>query len=108
MVVSLLGSGCFVGSKKVFKKTRKQVFACCLEQAEAMIVDNTCMQLVSKPHQFDVMVTPNLYGNLVMNVVGTLLPFLSCFCSHAMCLHPLLALSRASANLVMLSHRWQA
>lgn len=29
---------------------------------EEMIVDNTCMQLVSKPHQFDVMVTPNLYG----------------------------------------------
>lgn len=38
--------------------------------AEEMIVDNTCMQLVSKPHQFDVMVTPNLYGNLVMNVVS--------------------------------------
>ena len=27
---------------------------------EEMIVDNTCMQLVSKPEQFDVMVTPNL------------------------------------------------
>jgi isocitrate/isopropylmalate dehydrogenase len=38
--------------------------------AEEMIVDNTCMQLVSKPNQFDVMVTPNLYGNLVMNVVS--------------------------------------
>jgi hypothetical protein len=38
-------------------------------QAEEMIVDNTCMQLVSRPHQFDVMVTPNLYGNLVSNVV---------------------------------------
>ena len=29
-------------------------------QYEEMIVDNTCMQLVSKPEQFDVMVTPNL------------------------------------------------
>jgi hypothetical protein len=38
-------------------------------QAEEMIVDNTCMQLVSRPDQFDVMVTPNLYGNLVSNVV---------------------------------------
>ena len=37
-----------------------------------MIVDNTCMQLVSRPHQFDVMVTPNLYGNLVANVVAGL------------------------------------
>jgi hypothetical protein len=35
-----------------------------------MIVDNTCMQLVSRPHQFDVMVTPNLYGNLVANIVA--------------------------------------
>lgn len=35
-----------------------------------MIVDNTCMQLVSHPEQFDVMVTPNLYGNLVANVVA--------------------------------------
>lgn len=33
-----------------------------------MIVDNTCMQLVSNPWQFDVMVTPNLYGNIVSNV----------------------------------------
>lgn len=41
-------------------------------QFEEMIVDNTCMQLVSKPHQFDVMVTPNLYGNLVSNVVAGL------------------------------------
>ena len=31
----------------------------------SMIVDNTCMQLVSNPHQFDVMVMPNLYGNIV-------------------------------------------
>jgi isocitrate dehydrogenase (NAD+) len=35
---------------------------------ETMIVDNTCMQLVSHPEQFDVMVMPNLYGNIVVNV----------------------------------------
>ncbi|XP_076062726.1 isocitrate dehydrogenase [NAD] subunit gamma, mitochondrial-like isoform X2 [Oratosquilla oratoria] len=34
-----------------------------------MIVDNTCMQLVAKPQQFDVMVMPNLYGTVVSNVV---------------------------------------
>ncbi|XP_069186841.1 isocitrate dehydrogenase [NAD] subunit gamma, mitochondrial isoform X3 [Procambarus clarkii] len=34
-----------------------------------MIVDNTCMQLVARPQQFDVMVMPNLYGNVVSNVV---------------------------------------
>lgn len=35
---------------------------------EAMIIDNCCMQLVSKPQQFDVMVLPNLYGNIVANL----------------------------------------
>ena len=39
---------------------------------ESMIVDNTCMQLVSKPQQFDVMVMPNLYGNIVGNVAAGL------------------------------------
>lgn len=54
--------------------------ACCAEVAkkyphikfESMIVDNTCMQLVSKPQQFDVMVMPNLYGNIVGNVAAGL------------------------------------
>ncbi|RYR45125.1 hypothetical protein Ahy_A07g030987 isoform B [Arachis hypogaea] len=35
-----------------------------------IIVDNCCMQLVSKPERFDVMVTPNLYGNLVANTAA--------------------------------------
>ncbi len=33
-----------------------------------MIVDNCCMQLVSNPNQFDVMVMPNLYGNIISNI----------------------------------------
>ena len=37
-----------------------------------MIVDNCMMQLVSKPQQFDVMVTPNFYGSLVTNTVAGL------------------------------------
>jgi len=49
---------------------------CCKEVAqlypniefEQMIVDNTTMQLVSKPQQFDVMVMPNLYGNIIDNL----------------------------------------
>ncbi|XP_029574494.1 isocitrate dehydrogenase [NAD] subunit gamma, mitochondrial isoform X2 [Salmo trutta] len=53
---------------------------CCREVAagypdiafDAMIVDNTTMQLVSKPQQFDVMVMPNLYGNVVSNVCAGL------------------------------------
>ena len=46
-----------------------------------MIVDNTCMQLVSRPDQFDVMVTPNLYGNLVSNVV-CIMPLRLLWCLH--------------------------
>lgn len=38
-----------------------------------MIVDNTCMQLVSNPHQFDVMITTNLYGSIVGNVIAGLI-----------------------------------
>jgi isocitrate dehydrogenase (NAD+) len=34
----------------------------------SMIIDNCCMQLVSRPQQFDVMVMPNLYGNIVGNI----------------------------------------
>uniref|UniRef100_A0A8C4PT12 Isocitrate dehydrogenase [NAD] subunit, mitochondrial n=4 Tax=Equus TaxID=9789 RepID=A0A8C4PT12_EQUAS len=53
---------------------------CCKEVAagypqitfENMIVDNTTMQLVSRPQQFDVMVMPNLYGNIVNNVCAGL------------------------------------
>ncbi|KAG0165766.1 isocitrate dehydrogenase (NAD(+)) idh1 [Apophysomyces sp. BC1034] len=33
-----------------------------------MIVDNASMQLVSRPQQFDVLVLPNLYGNILSNV----------------------------------------
>lgn len=37
-----------------------------------MIVDNTSMQLVAKPKQFDVMVMPNLYGAIVSNIGAAL------------------------------------
>lgn len=36
--------------------------------AKEIIVDNCCMQLVSKPQQFDVMVMGNLYGDLVSDL----------------------------------------
>lgn len=37
-----------------------------------MIIDNCTMQLVSNPHQFDVLVLPNLYGNIVDNLAAGL------------------------------------
>ena len=38
-----------------------------------MIVDNASMQMVSNPSQFDVIVTPNLYGNICTNIGAALL-----------------------------------
>lgn len=38
-------------------------------QHNDMIIDNCCMQLVSNPHQFDVMNMTNLYGTIVSNVI---------------------------------------
>ena len=32
---------------------------------EEEIVDNACMQLVKDPSKFDVLVMPNLYGDIV-------------------------------------------
>lgn len=35
---------------------------------QEMIIDNCCMQLITNPNQFDVMVLPNLYGSIVANI----------------------------------------
>ncbi len=37
-------------------------------QAKEMIVDNCCMQMVSKPQQFDVLAMGNLYGDIVSDL----------------------------------------
>ncbi len=37
-------------------------------QPKEMIVDNCCMQLVSKPEQFDVVATGNLYGDMLSDL----------------------------------------
>ncbi len=39
---------------------------------EEMIVDNCCMQLVTRPQQFDVMVMENLYGDIVSDLASGL------------------------------------
>lgn len=53
---------------------------CCEEISElypqiefdTVIVDNCCMQIVSNPYQYDVLVTPNLYGNILANLCAGL------------------------------------
>ena len=39
---------------------------------EEMIVDNCCMQLVTRPSRFDVMVMENLYGDIISDLVSGL------------------------------------
>ena len=39
---------------------------------EDRIVDNLCMQLVRKPQQFDVLVLPNLYGDIISDLCAGL------------------------------------
>ncbi|MFZ4509060.1 MAG: isocitrate/isopropylmalate dehydrogenase family protein [Fimbriimonas sp.] len=41
-------------------------------KADDIIVDNCCMQLVTKPENFDVIVTENLYGDIVSDLAAGL------------------------------------
>ena len=42
-------------------------------EANSLIVDNTCMQLVMKPEQFDITVMPNLYGDILSDLTSGLI-----------------------------------
>lgn len=42
-------------------------------EADDKIVDNACMQLVMNPGQFDIMVMPNLYGDIVSDLTSGLI-----------------------------------
>lgn len=41
-------------------------------ECNEMIVDNTCMQLVMRPEQFDVLVTTNLFGDIISDLCAGL------------------------------------
>jgi isocitrate dehydrogenase (NAD+) len=58
-----LSDGCFLETSKRIAKEYPDI------QHDNMIIDNTCMQLVSKPNQFDVLLTTNLYGSICSNVI---------------------------------------
>ena len=42
-------------------------------EADSLIVDNTCMQLVMYPERFDVLVMPNLYGDILSDLTAGLI-----------------------------------
>jgi isocitrate dehydrogenase (NAD+) len=41
-------------------------------ECNEMIVDNTCMQLVMRPEQFDIIVTTNLFGDIISDLCAGL------------------------------------
>uniref|UniRef100_A0A915Q621 Isocitrate dehydrogenase [NAD] subunit, mitochondrial n=1 Tax=Setaria digitata TaxID=48799 RepID=A0A915Q621_9BILA len=57
-----LGDGLFLRTCEEVSKLYPNI------KFESMIIDNCCMQMVSQPEQFDVMIMPNLYGNIVSNL----------------------------------------
>jgi len=57
-----MGDGLFLESCRSVSKLYPQI------EFNDMIVDNCCMQLVSNPQQFDVILLPNLYGNIISHV----------------------------------------
>ncbi|XP_067949942.1 isocitrate dehydrogenase [NAD] subunit beta, mitochondrial-like isoform X2 [Watersipora subatra] len=61
-----LADGLFLESCREMSKLYPRI------QFDDMIIDNTCMQLVSNPYQFDVMVMPNLYGSIIDNLAAGL------------------------------------
>lgn len=63
-----LGDGLFLNT---FRRVAEEYRSSGIEFND-MIVDNTSMQLVSNPKQFDVMVMPNLYGAIVSNIGAAL------------------------------------
>ncbi|HJU40678.1 MAG TPA: isocitrate dehydrogenase, partial [Tahibacter sp.] len=57
----------------LFLKVAREVAAQYPEiQCNEMIVDNCCMQLVMNPHQFDVIVTTNLFGDIISDLCAGL------------------------------------
>ncbi|MBS0556871.1 MAG: isocitrate dehydrogenase [Proteobacteria bacterium] len=59
-------SGLFLDVARGIAKEYPQI------QFNEMIVDNTCMQLVMKPEQFDVIVTTNLFGDIISDLCAGL------------------------------------
>ncbi|BDU20958.1 isocitrate dehydrogenase [Dyella sp. GSA-30] len=59
-------SGLFLNIAREVAKEYPQI------EFNEMIVDNTCMQLVMKPEQFDVIVTTNLFGDILSDLCAGL------------------------------------
>lgn len=71
---------CAVSKANIMKFSDGLFLECCRKIAEKypniqykeILVDNLCMQLVQKPEKFDVLVLPNLYGDIVSDLTAGL------------------------------------
>lgn len=61
-----LSDGLFLEAARDVAKKYPQI------EYKEILVDNLCMQLVQKPEQFDVLVLPNLYGDIVSDLCAGL------------------------------------
>jgi len=69
-----------VHKANIMKKSDGLFLTCCREVAQKhpsikydeLIIDNCCLQLVSDPSKFDVIVLPNLYGDIVSDLCAGL------------------------------------
>lgn len=59
-------SGLFLDRSRVLRRDYPEI------EVREMIVDNACMQLVLDPHQFDVIVTTNLFGDIISDLCAGL------------------------------------
>lgn len=62
-----LSDGLFLDSFRNVSQNFPQI------KVREILVDNLCMQLVQKPEQFDVLVLPNLYGDIVSDLCAGLI-----------------------------------
>ena len=62
-----LSDGLFLNTFREVSKAYSQI------AVREILVDNLCMQLVQKPSQFDVLVLPNLYGDIVSDLCAGLI-----------------------------------
>ena len=65
--ISKLADGMFLSTFREVAKNYADI------ETHEILVDNLCMQLVQKPSQFDVLVMPNLYGDIVSDLCAGLI-----------------------------------
>ena len=59
--------GLFLDTFNKIKEEYKEI------EADNKIIDNACMQLVTNPNQFDCIVAPNLYGDIITDLIAGLI-----------------------------------